>query len=706
MALGGFLQQSREQTLDLMQRVQRVANLSRRIQSGSDTGQGVYGALTENSNDYLARMEALTLSHFSDPKATAKKSWIQYRSATSGLLIALSMPKSGMEPTLSSKLNELMQSVRSSSTYPTANKMFHLAQGTTSMRNLVSRFDNYNFLDTQELFKVEENILTHFPVLSQKFYSSLSSGSNPASVDLAGNESRAYQIKEAIDPTKFHSIYYEGPNNFGNITSASGRDRAHLEQGNPTFMNVFAEIIDGRDTYKVLTLGYSGPVYALKSSDFDRLLGSKTQEVPEQVPLERLQPHEIIPIPPANPQAPLEPLTLPEAELVPLPERTPSPLDYPEIVEELIPPDPIVQPDPIAIHRDEEQEDDKLQTSNIIPVIGSHYKVNLKHDTYPSLIQGSVLKYVGNLEWGAGFEDLITGKRYVFSKKSWWSHLTLLPNENLEIAENSYPDIVEDEGHHDEAALPKPLPSPLKPKKVIPLVVPEVQEDVPPLPSESELEFFKESDSGAKIVEEMSGIREAGKSNVNNYTRIMKPLADYIFHHTGLPPKILMAQGIQETLWGTSNVLEKTNNATGISCFDEGAEISVTIPFVDPARVIKAKCSVPRPKKEGGFYYSFDSVYEATLYQVWNLLYNPTKSKRYAKARENAKKILNAKNKAQAIKDYSSGLIQGMAGWATDADYVENLTLIHRMLGKSSTSASASGDVWLDIPLVQSPEEL
>ena len=59
------------------------------------------------------------------------------------------------------------------------------------------------------------------------------------------------------------------------------------------------------------------------------------------------------------------------------------------------------------------------------------------------------------------------------------------------------------------------------------------------------------------------------------------------------------------------------------------------------------------------------------MYQVWNLLYNPNKASTYAKARQAAENIRNAKDKEKAIAENSELFISGMAGWATNSDYTD-----------------------------------
>lgn len=143
---------------------------------------------------------------------------------------------------------------------------------------------------------------------------------------------------------------------------------------------------------------------------------------------------------------------------------------------------------------------------------------------------------------------------------------------------------------------------------------------------------------------------------------------------TGWHPLFLMAQWSEETSWFTSANFRNNNNIAGQTTHDPD----------DPRR------GTARPRNEGAWYIKYDDPVEGYIDFVHN---NP----RYSQV----KNYKTAEDQAVEIK---------RAGWATNPNYVKNLTSIiskyRRLLGEPTAIPNdGSGNIEITEPEIEAPAE-
>jgi len=156
-----------------------------------------------------------------------------------------------------------------------------------------------------------------------------------------------------------------------------------------------------------------------------------------------------------------------------------------------------------------------------------------------------------------------------------------------------------------------------------------------------------------------------------NFINYMAPIAVKVQQKTGLPASLIMAQAIQETGWGTSNLFAKGNAAFGHSCWSKQSSHTRKVQISDsPAEFkdIKVKCKKKRPSSEGGRYLTFENMEDSVWAYADNVLYNEKTAKYYGKVRYAVKKAA-LEGKAASYRD----VIPGLSSYAADPGYQKKL---------------------------------
>jgi uncharacterized FlgJ-related protein len=271
------------------------------------------------------------------------------------------------------------------------------------------------------------------------------------------------------------------------------------------------------------------------------------------------------------------------------------------------------------------------------PTEGETYFLARKPKQATNLSVNDEFKALGYSEKGFVFESLSDQKKYIFPEDSWHEFI-----HKKKIASGFLPEWFL--GHEE------PILTDIDPNLI---------------------ETYKDPQAGELIANEILAYENKVGKKEPRFKKLFNPLAQHIFQLTGFPPDIFLGQVAEESTWGTSNVFQKTNNTTGVSCFKRGKTRTETIPFLVPPLTITATCEHSRPEKEEGYYYKFDNLYEAAMFQVWNLLYNPATAEIYSQSREAAQNILAARDKEAALQENKDLFIAGMAKWATNTQYTK-----------------------------------
>ncbi len=192
--------------------------------------------------------------------------------------------------------------------------------------------------------------------------------------------------------------------------------------------------------------------------------------------------------------------------------------------------------------------------------------------------------------------------------------------------------------------------------------------------------FFQNKTSAKKIAEEMQAAdRHSKQEKKRKFKELFGPIAVHIQTLTGWPASVTLSQMALETNWGTSNVFKRLNNFGGHSCTRMNINARREVRNISLKRylrtnphsmgsIIKEKnrvflktpCTYPRPKNEGYFYRSFESVLDAAYLYADNVLANS--------AYKNAQGyIAAAHKKGQRPDPYE--VIRGLGAYAADKNY-------------------------------------
>jgi len=168
---------------------------------------------------------------------------------------------------------------------------------------------------------------------------------------------------------------------------------------------------------------------------------------------------------------------------------------------------------------------------------------------------------------------------------------------------------------------------------------------------------------GTSLYKERIKSVPAGPERKKAFFEYWAPLAVYYQGQTGLPASVFLAQVAHETAWTSSNVFRKATNISGHSCFRLGSTKTFQIGEWDGPRQVVASCSVPRPANEGGYYFEFGGIRDASAAYIHNILFNPKTAQPYADLR-------------QAVRQGKPGVevAQHLSSYATDPKYVERIT--------------------------------
>lgn len=130
----------------------------------------------------------------------------------------------------------------------------------------------------------------------------------------------------------------------------------------------------------------------------------------------------------------------------------------------------------------------------------------------------------------------------------------------------------------------------------------------------------------------LNGSGEDIKKKKKLFFEYFAPLAAHLSGVSGYPSSVILAQFLEETGWGTSEVLGKANNLAGVSCFQEHKDFkTTTLNFSKSGKTVtvSAACFVERPKDEGFWYRSFPSLIQAGYAYVHNLVENQKTAANY-----------------------------------------------------------------------------
>jgi flagellum-specific peptidoglycan hydrolase FlgJ len=207
-----------------------------------------------------------------------------------------------------------------------------------------------------------------------------------------------------------------------------------------------------------------------------------------------------------------------------------------------------------------------------------------------------------------------------------------------------------------------------------------------PIPTDAEClsfdkEYYSKENSGQDIAAQIQRAeRENGiEGKKNRFYEIFAPLALKIQKRTGWPASVTLSQIIIETGWGGSNVLQRTNNFGGHSCFSENAESTMTIrnPLLQQGAKevelagmneeyqVSVPCTYRRPAAEGAFYRTFSNVLEASFFYADNVLEN----ERYKSASDHVKEQF--RNGQRSNPDT---VVRGLGPYAADPNYRTQLS--------------------------------
>lgn len=172
----------------------------------------------------------------------------------------------------------------------------------------------------------------------------------------------------------------------------------------------------------------------------------------------------------------------------------------------------------------------------------------------------------------------------------------------------------------------------------------------------------------------------------------MAPIALRVQGRTGFPASVFLAQAIQETGWGRASVFGRFNNIAGHSCFLRDSDLedpkkvaelrifkkdSVRFGKPDETVEVSKKCDpeAKRPRSEGAYYLTFETLESAVYAYVHNLLYNPKVKQAYADLRTAVERSNNGlspnpDDENQTLRD---AVVDGLDAYATDPDYQKHI---------------------------------
>jgi len=138
---------------------------------------------------------------------------------------------------------------------------------------------------------------------------------------------------------------------------------------------------------------------------------------------------------------------------------------------------------------------------------------------------------------------------------------------------------------------------------------------------------------------------------------------------SGIPASVFIAQSIEETGWGTSELFATGNTLVGQSANDQQTAVVETITF--PARGKKPSSAATIKyrydwKQSGRYFARFNNALDSAYSYINRLLYDPAPSrqKAYAKVRQEVNSSLAKGKKADLNK-----IISALDSWSTNAGH-------------------------------------
>ena len=196
-------------------------------------------------------------------------------------------------------------------------------------------------------------------------------------------------------------------------------------------------------------------------------------------------------------------------------------------------------------------------------------------------------------------------------------------------------------------------------------------------------DLYSSKNSGEDLVNQVKRAANKGVNNkVETFLELYSPMAIYLQEKTGWPASVTLAQMALETGWGTSILLRKDNNFGGLSCWKrdlnsvkvlknpqlvkavKSNDVKIIGAIIDDSEKVKIKnpCNFSRP--EGYYYRSYESLNDAALLYLDNIL----ESGSYKKSSDYVKGQFKAGVKA----DYNK-VIEGLRPYAVASDYRKQL---------------------------------
>jgi len=187
-------------------------------------------------------------------------------------------------------------------------------------------------------------------------------------------------------------------------------------------------------------------------------------------------------------------------------------------------------------------------------------------------------------------------------------------------------------------------------------------------------DFYKSLDS-KNFASMQNGLQ--GDEKKQNFIRMLAPAAVKVMEETKIPASVIIAQGLLETGWGTSKVFAKANNMFGHSCFSSGAnKQKVLFKGTENERVITYDCLQRRPRNEGHYYMTFNSLYDSVSAYADNLISNPGTSRAYGSTRQVIAKA-NATGRPAQWREF----VPTLGSYAADSSYRKKLAKVIKDYG-------------------------
>ncbi len=171
----------------------------------------------------------------------------------------------------------------------------------------------------------------------------------------------------------------------------------------------------------------------------------------------------------------------------------------------------------------------------------------------------------------------------------------------------------------------------------------------------------------APLIDQLEDIARERDANADRdytetFVKEFYPLASFVEERSGIPAKVVLAQIVVESGWGTSNITILKNNLMGIGNATRAQDFVVPLDLGDFHRDIRVHCM----KDTTAF--RFENIADSVLYYVYVLLESPDNVVHYADLRKFVAE--NAQMRRTAPKEYRKQIIDLIAkGYHSDPDW-------------------------------------